>query len=444
MIGDPIFAVPDVVSDGYHDFFALVRLAEFPTVRFADLDAGADCVYILPSCVDLPAALSRPGRRCRVVWWCLEPVITFDHAVRDHLLASVLSVVDRIWVSDRYVASTDRRLSFAVLGSDARLGGPLVDPVFDYTMLGTVVNRTIGGVERSLRREVRDALAAAGVREGVGDWERQINSGGRLPGDRDTEWRSAMLRSTRLMLNVDQCGAPVAAPLRFALAAAFQMPLLSGEMIDPFPLELGRHVVAAPIDRLSDTAVALLRGPVDRLRSLRAELHALLCRDWTFRRGVEVAMRDAGWLEPIQVVGSLVSTDEEVEFVRATRNAGRDQMTGDRTEVDSSRQRMWWKSVRHLPQSDFQLVVYRAGTDLAGYGMLSRRDGRLVVSLAVDAERRGRGVGSAIYADLASRTSEPVFAEITATNTASARAAERAGYRVVDSCPGLVTYRSGR
>ncbi len=126
---------------------------------------------------------------------------------------------------------------------------------------------------------------------------------------------------------------------------------------------------------------------------------------------------------------SSLATDADIEVVRVIRNAGRQWMTEDTSEVSTEQQRNWWQVARWA--ADTKLVVYREKRNprIIGYGLISRRNGGLVVSLAVAPEHQGVGYGTEIYRDLASRASEPVMAKIRADNKASIRAVEKAGYK---------------
>lgn len=132
-----------------------------------------------------------------------------------------------------------------------------------------------------------------------------------------------------------------------------------------------------------------------------------------------------------------VITLEDAEVVRNLRNLGREWFA-DNHLITKDEQATWWASMRALSRKDFTCMVLavpkppctdpiRTGT-VVGYGMLTRRDDRLWVSLVVSAGSRGLGWGRRIYEDLRRSAQEPIFAAIRHDNIASRRAAEGAGF----------------
>ena len=87
----------------------------------------------------------------------------------------------------------------------------------------------------------------------------------------------------------------------------------------------------------------------------------------------------------------LVKTLEEVETLRQIRNAGRQWMTRDTTEITIDQQRAWWQTACHDPALNVWLFS-EAATDI-GYGLLRREADRLWCSLAVLPRHRGQGYG---------------------------------------------------
>ncbi len=120
-------------------------------------------------------------------------------------------------------------------------------------------------------------------------------------------------------------------------------------------------------------------------------------------------------------------------------------MTEDKSEITAEQQREWWERSSKLPRNDFDLAVYwplsgRLDTEVVGYGMLTRRDGLLYVSLAVDPEYRGRGYGSDIYSATFNGVNESVYAAIYENNIASIKAAEKAGFKFLEKRDNMVVY----
>jgi GNAT superfamily N-acetyltransferase len=127
-------------------------------------------------------------------------------------------------------------------------------------------------------------------------------------------------------------------------------------------------------------------------------------------------------------------TFEDAEVVREIRNEGR-QWMGSQTLLSREDQLLWFVRISQLSADDFDCCL--AGDPPIGYGTVERRsDGRLWITLAVRATERGRGTGTQIYAEMARRASEPIYAGIRTTNAPSLRAAEQADYRRIPGiCP---------
>jgi RimJ/RimL family protein N-acetyltransferase len=66
--------------------------------------------------------------------------------------------------------------------------------------------------------------------------------------------------------------------------------------------------------------------------------------------------------------------------------------------------------------------------------------GRALISIALDASVRGRGIGRAAVAAVCQTWQRPLAAEIFADNAASRTCFESCGFRPLAACDGLVTY----
>lgn len=266
-----LFARTRHAYDSYRDFWRLVELSGFETCHVDEIDLAQQALYIVTPVngehrPHLASQRDRP-RRARVAWWNLERPDAEGSLPLAEVLDEARGFADDVWVSDRYYAAMDPRLRHVVLGSDARLApDPTPRPVaYDYTHQSYAVGR---------REAVYGPLRAAGLREGPSGW---------------FEARDAVLRSSRLMLNVHQTPAPLGEPLRFAVAAAYGLPLVSETLADPYPLVRGTDFLeASPGDLVAAVRGALATPGLPRHG---AALRARLCDEWTFRRGVEDAAR---------------------------------------------------------------------------------------------------------------------------------------------------------
>jgi len=286
-----VFAKTDWIYDSYKDLWRLVELAGFEVCRVSEIDLERDACYITsPFSGETRqhlghrrATLTAPAR-ATVVWWNLErpdseyyePGAAIEPKVRGQTDAA-LEFVDRVWVSDRHMATLDPRQQFVILGSDARLAGdtpPTPLPIeYDVIHLSYLTHR---------RKLVYDALAARGLRIAPGGWG-------------DT--RDTLLRSSRVMLNVHQTPAPVGEPLRFALAAAYRLPTVTETLADPYPLD-SFQCIGGEHARLVEIVTTWVRSDPSVLEALGLRLHHTLCIEHPFRqeveRGVHEAHRDLG------------------------------------------------------------------------------------------------------------------------------------------------------
>ncbi len=125
----------------------------------------------------------------------------------------------------------------------------------------------------------------------------------------------------------------------------------------------------------------------------------------------------------------VAATDEDCEFLRRCRNAGRETMSGYRGEISPEQQQRWWQYER---SRHGVFIFRRAGAD-CGYALVQRQS-RLGtvqpwITVAVSPGWRGMGIGKAIHAWLAERYwPVPLYAETRISNVASIRAKETLGW----------------
>jgi RimJ/RimL family protein N-acetyltransferase len=95
-------------------------------------------------------------------------------------------------------------------------------------------------------------------------------------------------------------------------------------------------------------------------------------------------------------------------------------MTGSTRKISEKKQAAWWVEA---PRRAFLLID---GDAPIGFVYLKRRGGVNYITLGLTEARRGEGLGTLLY-----WTFKPCYAEILSDNTASIRAARRAGYRQI-------------
>jgi hypothetical protein len=262
---DVIFAKTRYHYDSYNDFWRLVELAGFQTCHVDEIDLAARAIYITSPIngeirphIKHRKSIAKTDKNCQIIWWNLErPGPNIEGEATE-----LFEYIDRIWVSDRYYATLDPRFEHVVLGSDRglRLTSEALERHWDWTHQSYTSPR---------RDPIYGALRLSGLREGTNGW-----------GDH----RDRVLRASQLMLNVHQTDHPIGEPIRFALAAAYSLPMISEASADLWPLANGHDYREVAYELLVEAVIA---ARDQNLSSLGNNLHQTLCVDWTFRKGVE-------------------------------------------------------------------------------------------------------------------------------------------------------------
>lgn len=258
--------------ESYTDFWSLVNLSGFKSCEIEEIDFSKNALYVVtPMNGDVEARLATapPGQRiCRVAWWGLErhdaPPGRSSGNFADFVRMDVdrlLKLVDHIWVSDMFVHTLDPRTTFVLLGSHPGLasGPPSETALYDVCHMSYIHGRRIGAM----------ACIPKSIRVGPNGW-------GQI--------RDNVLRSSRAILNIHQTPALVGEPLRFALAAAYKLPVLTETLADPRPLEEGKHFVSAPLEHIPDMVKRCVSDPA--LPRIGESLFKALASDTDFGRCV--------------------------------------------------------------------------------------------------------------------------------------------------------------
>ena len=272
-----VFAYPRQVFQSYSDYRKLIEISGFDTCFYDEMNLATKVVYIVaPANGELREAVTklREAQKghvlAKVIFWNLERV---DSGVwppegrnASNMVERIKDWVDAIWVSDRHYSTLDKRLVFVPMGSDARLaeGEPSEIKLYDIAAL-TYNNHRRSKVYSSLTKWKLAPESAWG----------------------DT--RAKILQASKCMLYVHQTELPIGAPLRFALAAAYKLPLLCEAMGDAFPLMDGRDYFSCPYSEIVDRMEDWLA--MGSLSFLGENLHQTLCVDTNFRKSVEEGIR---------------------------------------------------------------------------------------------------------------------------------------------------------
>lgn len=124
-----------------------------------------------------------------------------------------------------------------------------------------------------------------------------------------------------------------------------------------------------------------------------------------------------------------VSTLDDVMQLRQLRNECREFMTQNTEEISEGAQLMWWQNVAGNQDWRVWLVYVPGWEEAVGFALLRRSGARWYATLGLRQWLRGQGYGTLIYQMLRAESPEDVWAAIKQENTASVRAAEKAGYK---------------
>lgn len=255
-------------TPAYEDFRRLAELAGFSFRDLSDVDLSATHTYIfwlLDS--DAKAHVGLYGssrRRARVVLWNIERAFhfpsdstSFESLCRDEWLA----VADEVWLSDPHYASLMKsaRARFVLLASDSRLGAPRNLPHrWDIAHLSYPTERRV-----ALLENLRDMRISP-----FNIWGSE---------------RDEVLRTSRLLLNMHQDEFPIMAPLRLAVAASYQLPVVSERVIKQ--PSAYNAIDFADFDELP-IKVRTRLADENWLRKTGEALHHSLCIETNFRTEV--------------------------------------------------------------------------------------------------------------------------------------------------------------
>lgn len=257
--------------DSYMDFWRLVELSEFPIIYVDEVDVSKPGVYI----VGTMNGEWRPHidnqkdkvRNAHLVLWNIERPSGSAGAVGKYGQSNRELIynrhIDEVWVSDRRLAD-ETHLRFVVLGSDEGLGEPGADKVYDFCHMSYEVPRRTGIYKHF-------------TNIGPNAW----------PPERDD-----ILKKSRFAVNVHQDVHPFQEPLRFALFAAYGLPIISESIYDSFPWS-DEYMVYAEYDGLPGKIKQVLKDDYLHWQAVGQRARALMCHDYQFGKVVRQAVEES-------------------------------------------------------------------------------------------------------------------------------------------------------
>jgi hypothetical protein len=281
---DVIFAHPRAGYGSYTDYKRLVELSGFPIVYVDQVN------FQQPNTVYVTTPLNgewKPFRdkyrdvdkKAKIVWWSLERPGSEEgtDGMMDFIYGTKKLLddyyFDEVWITDRYLWKhiNDKRVRFVVLGSHLGLsGGKTIAQAFDHDVihLSYLTGR---------RSNIVGHLKQEGIRIADNGWG---------------EDRHDKLIHTRFMLNVHQDDWPVIEPLRFALAAAYAIPVISESMEDPFPYSRGgvnHHFTQIRYHSLVPLIKRMCHESYAPHRAMGLRMYDLMTTEYEFGRQVRKA-----------------------------------------------------------------------------------------------------------------------------------------------------------
>lgn len=268
-----IFAKTRYVYDSYTDFWKLVQLSSFPIVYVDEMELyEPDHIYITAPYNGewKPHLDNHPSRQAKFMLWNLERPGEQD--VKQYRDSNQNLVDDgyfnEIIVSDREL-SRQTGFHYIPVGSHARLAISPMGGIKHYDVIHLMCY--------SLRRAfLFDYLTPhssyAGISIAPNGWGIE---------------RDHALHSSMFMLNIHQDEHPFIEPLRFALASAYGLPIISEKSTDTFPYIVGRDVLEVDNIKQFYKTVNMIKPLYMKYRSLGLMLRTRMCGELSFRNCLE-------------------------------------------------------------------------------------------------------------------------------------------------------------
>lgn len=283
-MNDVIFVTTEHQYDSYRDFWNLVIRSDFPIVSTSDVDIEQNVTYILSphngEWKPVIDAQRNKTKRARLIDWNLERPSGsggLENYIRDNQQLVDEGYFDEIWVSDRELA---RRCNFS------------------YVILGGVKNFSL--MSKYYPQKLYDYIhisynspRRSFLFDEPGICKKKINGMKIAPNAWGTARHTFLLQS-RMMLNIHQDNFQFIEPIRFLLAALYELPIVTEFCLDPYPYEVidigmygsgMKHVTF--LDRMEDV---LDDYNTSEIIAIKQENYKLMTEEYTFRSAVEAVL----------------------------------------------------------------------------------------------------------------------------------------------------------
>ncbi len=249
----------DIGYHSYNDMWNMVAWAGYPVIYVDQIDAQSDNTYIVTPLND-EWLHGWQSPKARIIHYELEWRWDWRADVNEP------PGVAEVWAADKWYAEKIGA-RYVPMGGDSRLneiGSQFpTTKVFDVALLSYQTHR---------RQVVTKSLLDEGLRLAPID---------NLWGNR----RSANLMQSRLMVHVHQNdNTPGIAPLRWCLAAAHKLPLIT-EIVNDGGIFKPGTMMQSEYQYMAGFTNAMLKSNL--LDEYAITLHELLCNEYTFAKGIE-------------------------------------------------------------------------------------------------------------------------------------------------------------
>jgi hypothetical protein len=248
----------------YDDFFRLADLSGYPLIYLDEMDLDSDNTYIFTP-LNGETTNGWPDSRANIIFWDGEwRLKESSYAWPDSDLV-IPPGVKHVWASDKWYAERIGA-QYVPMGSHVGLVGTArTDEAFDLAVMAYVYGR---------RSTVMSAIKDKGLTLAPNAWG---------------EERDAVLKASSTMLNVHQHERiHTVTPLRFAIAAAYHLPLISESVYDAGVFD--KAVLYADYADLAGYTALMVRRWRPLLQHKADELHELLCIKNSFKSFVQAAL----------------------------------------------------------------------------------------------------------------------------------------------------------
>lgn len=257
--------------DSYTDFWKLVELSGFPIIFTDEVDVREHKIFITaPMNGEWRPHIDNQSHRPRnahLILWNLERPSGSSGSVGNYAAENRKLLdgryVDDIWVSDRRLAE-ETTTRFVVLGAHPDLGKVGNLKSYDITHMSYM-----NGRRQTIFKHFKEQQI------GRNCW----------PPERDD-----ILQRSRFAVNVHQDNHPFQEPLRFALFAAYGLPIISESIYDAFPWGEEDTMIFSPYEGLVGKINQMLNDDYEKWGKMGKRARRMMTSEYRFDKMVEGAI----------------------------------------------------------------------------------------------------------------------------------------------------------